>query len=220
MIVFLRQGTLSAQRLDLERGELTGDPIPLADSVTSNGAGYGAFSVSTEGLVAYRAGGGAPRQLKWYDRTGKVLGVAGGVDSAVLLYPELSPDGRRLALQRTDQNNTDVWLMDLVRGGLTRFTVDPTTDGAQLWSGDGTKILFASTRKGALNLYLRPSNLENAEELLMETPNNKYPHDWSRDGRFILYGESVPNMGRDLWALPMTDKDRKPSWLSTRRPKS
>jgi eukaryotic-like serine/threonine-protein kinase len=210
MIAFVRGTTLMAQGLDLNRGELTGDPIRLADPVGTNGFGRGAFSISSDGRLAYRAGAGTVRQLRWYDRTGKPAGVATETDPAAPLYPELSPDGARVAFQRTVQGNFDVWLMDLARGGVTRFTFDPANDGRALWSPDGARIAFDSGRKGAQNLYLKPSSGAGAEQLLLETPNGKFSQDWSKDGRFLLYGEADPKTGRDLWALPMTGNERKP----------
>jgi eukaryotic-like serine/threonine-protein kinase len=210
MIAFVRQTTLMVQRLDVKRGELAGDPVRLADPVGSNGVvGFGGFSISADGRVAYRSGG-VLRQLKWYDRTGKVLGVAGQPDPATLLYPQLSPDGAYAALTRVVQNNNDLWLMDLIRGGLTRFTFDPAIDISALWSPDGMRIVFSSTRKGPFNLYVKSASGAGTEELLLETPNNKWVQDWSRDGRFLLYGEADPKTGRDLYALPMTGNDRKP----------
>ena len=148
MIVFVRGTTLMTQHLDLDRGELTGDPVRVADPVGIIGINFGGFSISADGRLAYRGGGGELRQLKWYDRTGKAMGVAGEPDAGFLLYPELSPDGAHVALQRTVQGNIDVWLMDLVRGGMTRFTFDPASDGAPLWSPDGMRIAFFSGRRG------------------------------------------------------------------------
>jgi serine/threonine protein kinase len=209
MIVFMRQATLMAQHLDLKRGELTGDPIRLADPVGGpTNIGLGGFSVSADGRVAYRSGEGLS-QLKWFDRTGKAMGVV-GEPANNLLYPELSPDGGRVALQRMVQSNTDIYLLDLVRGGMIRFTFDPATDTAPIWSPDGTRIAFVSSRKGPYNLFLKPSSGAGTEELLLETPNNKFPQDWSKDGRYILYGETDPKTRRDLRALPMTGNDRKP----------
>ena len=70
-MVFVRQGTLVARRLDLAGAALTGDPVTLADRVGEDpDVGRGGFAVSGAGLVAYRAGGGASRQLTWLDRTG------------------------------------------------------------------------------------------------------------------------------------------------------
>jgi Tol biopolymer transport system component len=212
MITFVRGTTLMAQHLDINRGILTGDPMRVADPVGSNanGTGNGGFSISADGRVAYRGGAGILRQLRWYDRAGKPVGVAGEPDPAALLYPELSPDGARVAFQRTLQNNFDVWLMDLVRGGVTRFTFDSTNDGRPVWSPDGMQIAFDSTKKGVENLYRKLSNGAGAEELLLETANNKFPQDWSKDGRFLLYGEADLKSGRNLWVLPITGNDRKP----------
>jgi Tol biopolymer transport system component len=204
-VVFVRQGTLVARQFDVERGELTGDPETLADPVGEDPGGFalGGFSVSADGRVAHRAGGGERRQLTWYDRTGKTVRMASRSEG-FLRYPELSPDGRRVAVDLTVQNNRDVWLMDLERGGSIRFTFDAGIDGAPVWSPDGARIAFRSARKGAGDLYVKPSSGAGTEELVLETPNNKWPQDWSMDGRFLLYYETDPKTGWDLKALDMS----------------
>ena len=106
-LVWVRSGALMAQRLDLERKALTGDPVILADSAAG-------VSVSTTGLVAYRSGEINGRQLAWFDRMGKALGIVG--EPGALSSPELSPDGRRIAIDRAIQGNRDVWLIDSARG--------------------------------------------------------------------------------------------------------
>ena len=68
-VVFVQGGTLVTRRLDPAIGALMGDPVTLADRVGVEGTA-GGFAVSGAGLVAYRAGGGASRQLTWLDRTG------------------------------------------------------------------------------------------------------------------------------------------------------
>ena len=73
-LLFLRQDTLVAQRIDTTRGELTGDPVTVADPVGFETTSSGAFSVSRNSIVAYRPGGAGPRQLMWFDRMGKALG--------------------------------------------------------------------------------------------------------------------------------------------------
>src|SRR5438094_6976957 len=128
------------------------------------------FSISADVRVAYRSGGGSMRKLKRYDRTGKAVGLVGQPDSSALQYPQLSPDGTHVAVTRTVQNNADVWLVDLVRGGVTRFTFDPAVDIAPLWSPDGTRIAFSSLRRGPFNLYVKSASGASAEELLFETP--------------------------------------------------
>jgi eukaryotic-like serine/threonine-protein kinase len=193
---------------------LTGDPVRLADPVGDNA--IRGFSVSVDGPVAYRAGGAGRRELTWFDRTGKAVSVA-DPDANDLYYPELSPDGRRVAVSRRVQNNRDVWLMDAGGGGFKRFTFDAAFDYPQVWSPDGTWIAFSSNRNGTYNLYLKSSSGAGAEKILLETPNVKTPQDWSRDGRFLLYYEVDPHKARNLWALEMTGTDRKPRMVVNTR---
>jgi serine/threonine protein kinase len=204
-VVFVRQGTLVARHLDLAHRTLTGDPIVVADPIAYDGSTFlGAFSISTDGRIAYRSGGAELRQLQWFDRAGKALGPAGEPDPNGLLAPELSPDERRVAMDRTIQTNRDIWLMDLMRGGLTRLTFDPAIDGFPVWSPDGTKIVFESSRKGSYDMWLMLANKTGSEELLFGTPMNEWPVHWSKDGRFLLYYQSGSTTGSDLWALPMS----------------
>jgi Tol biopolymer transport system component len=203
--------------LDLARGELAGDTVTLADPVGSDPILLkGALSVSSTGRIAYRpASGGSQRQLTWFDRTGKSLGVVGEPDGNELEDPELSPDEHRIALSRTIQNNADVWLIDAARSGLMRLTLGTSDDRLPVWSPDGTRIVFTSHQKeGITNLYTKSSTGIGAEELLFESPNSKIPQDWSKDGRFLLYYEVTPKTGRDLWVLDMTTKERRPRVLA------
>jgi len=207
-LLFIRAGTLLAQRLDLERGELTGDPVTVADSVASDASAFaGAVSVSGGGIVAYRSGEASQRQLLWFDRTGKTLGALGAPDANGLSAPSLSPDGRRAAAWRTVQGNADTWLLDATRN--TRFTFDASLDRFPSWSRDGSRIVFDSNRKGNRDLYLKASNGAGSEELLMESAQDKVVTDWSRDGRFLLYHSVDPQTSYDLWVLPM-EGERKP----------
>ena len=149
------------RRLLPEQGEITGEPITVADPVgVDAGIYHGGFSVSADGRVAYRAGS-ERRQLTWFERDGKSVGTAGAPDDTGLFYPELSPDGSRVAVTRARvlQNNADVWLIDLARGGTaTRLTFDPAFDYAPLWSPDGTRLAFRSNRKGIYDVYVKPSS--------------------------------------------------------------
>jgi Tol biopolymer transport system component len=204
----VRAGTLVAQRLDLGRKALTGDPVTLADPVAVAGSA-GALSVSAAGLVAYRAGGRANRrQLAWFGRSGKAMGAMGAPDEGGLNNPRVSPDGRRVAVYRAVQGK-EIWLLDGTR--TSRFTFDAALARNPIWSPDGRRIVFSSNRKSAFNIYQKPSGGAGEEELLVETPQDKVASDWSAAGRFILYHSTDPQTGRDLWVRPM-EGDRKP-WV-------
>src|SRR5262249_17045022 len=72
IIAFVHQTSLIAQHVDLKRGQLIGDPIKLVDGVGSTALGFGGFSLSADGKLAYRSSSRTGlRQLRWYDRAGK-----------------------------------------------------------------------------------------------------------------------------------------------------
>ena len=207
-LAWVRDGALVAQRLDLGQRALAGDPVTLADRVAADpGVSVSAVSAAATGLLAYRPGGATRRQLFWLDRSGKALGAWGGPDEDDLRNPNLSPDGRRVAVYRTVQANTDIWLLDGAR--TSRFTFDAAQDRYPIWSADGSRIVFDSNRKGPRDLYRKPSSGAGSEELLVESPQIKVASDWSADGRFLLYHSVDRQTGADLWVLP-TEGDRKP----------
>jgi Tol biopolymer transport system component len=119
----------------------------------------------------------------------------------------MSPDERRLAVQRTDAGNTDIWLLDVERDAPVRFTTDPETDIAPLWSPRGDRLVFSS-RRNRFNLYEKALGAPPATELLA-TEEAKSATDWSDDGRFILFRSFGSATGWDIWAMPMSG-DRKP----------
>lgn len=209
-LLFTRENTLMAQRFDPVRLELAGEPFPIAEGVginiTNSAAG---FTVSNNGILAYRTGGlGTASYLMWFDRSGKnieTVGAPAGYQNHVL-----SPDLQRLAVARAESGPSDIWIVDLVRGPITRFTFDSGIDNAPLWSPDGTRIVFSTNRgNAAFDLYQKSASGVGQEELLFKSDHPKVPEHWSGDGRFLLYRDIDPQTREDLWVLPMMG-DKKP----------
>jgi serine/threonine protein kinase/Tol biopolymer transport system component len=203
-VLYVQQEALVARKLEVARAELLDEPVTLAKGV---GADFfqGGFSVSAGGMVAHR-GGSSPRgQLTWFDRSGQVLSQGGDING-----PELSPDDRRLAFDRTLRSNRDVWLMDIARGSLTPLTFDAAVDGYPVWSPDGAQLAFESTRNGTFDMWIKAVNAAEPEQLLLSTPDGEWPLNWSSDGRYLLYQSTDFATKWDLYALPMTGEAREP----------
>jgi serine/threonine protein kinase len=203
-VLFVRQGTLFAQRFDVNRLELVGNPAPIASGVAVGEGWIPALSTSASGTIVFRAGSpGLGRQLAWFDRSGTELRRA-GAESVDRYGPRLSPDGRTVALTRIVDGNSDVWLMDLQRGVMPRLTSDAASEHSAIWSPDGSQIAYSSDKSGFDNIYLKPASGAGREELLAtEAPpdvTGRSPSDWSRDGRYLLYRTQSAKTRYDLWA--------------------
>jgi Tol biopolymer transport system component/predicted Ser/Thr protein kinase len=212
-LVRVRGNVLVAQRFDASRGQLSGDPVTLAQDVgLDQNTLAGSFSVSPSGTIAWRTGGGGgKRQLTWFNRAGQIAGAWGAPDDANLRFPELSPDGKRVAITRGPVGSTDLWIEEGTR--TSRFTFGQGSNFNAIWSPDGRRVVFSSTRKGVQDLYQKPADGSGSEELLLQSAETRRANSWSPDGRFILY-YSAQNNG-DLMVLPLTG-DRKPyAFLST-----
>jgi serine/threonine protein kinase len=205
-IAFVQQGALVIRRLDAERGELTGQPLTLAAPFSADAFGYFGFSASANGILAYRTSGPRQSESIWFDAAGSVLAVESPMNG-----PDLSPDERYLAYDDTEDGNRDVWIVDRERGGTTRFTTDAAVDGYPVWSPDGEQLVFESERNGTFDLWIAPVNRATDEVLLLGTPDNEIPLDWSGDGRYLLYRNSDADYrSSDVRALPMSGDDRTP----------
>ena len=137
-VVFVRDGTLLAQRLDVAAGRLTGDATVLAEGLALPGMSFvGRFSISPAMLVYIKAENcPALSELRIFDRTGKAVGTVG--EPAGYTGPTFSPDGTRLAVARREATvpARDIWVFDLARGNRLRLTLDAGDDTAPRWSAD------------------------------------------------------------------------------------
>ena len=107
-----------------------------------------AFGSLRSGGVGKRLfiGGRNPKLLVMMDAdTGKVVWQSAekGVSFTSVCF---SPDGKRLAVGVVDGGNANVWVYEWERDILTRVTADPAGDVAPVWTPDGTRLVFASTR--------------------------------------------------------------------------
>ena len=211
-VLFRRDETLMAQSFDVRTLKFSGDMFPIAEQVPlSVNIGYGAYSVSANGTLAYRTGGGASnRELVWFDRSGKRLGVA---TKAAALVGEMaiSPNERTVATRINAGSQSDLWLQDTSRDVISRFTFRPGFSRNAVWSPDGTRLAFAlqSSSAYSASIYVKPASGGGAEELLLEGGVNAFPSDWSSDGRWMVYQQQGQNSGLDLWLLPL-EGNRKP----------
>jgi serine/threonine protein kinase/Tol biopolymer transport system component len=204
-LLFVRSGSLMAQPFDFSRLRVSGEPVAVIDQVMENmGELAGpSFSVSGNGVLAYRARHLFPTTLTWFDRSGLPLETLS--TPAGCRNPEISPVGRRVAVECPDvaANTRDLWVLDAKSGRPARLTNDTADDSDPIWSPDDMWVVFSSGRDGGRDLYRRLSTGAGHDERLFRTPRTKYPNSWSRDGEFILFTSREEKTGWDIWLLPL-----------------
>ncbi len=211
-MLFLRENTLMAQPFDLDKLDLVGEAVPLAQQIQGElASALGVFSASETGVLAYQTGGDiVASQLFWRDRAGKQTGALG--DPAGYMDLSLSRDRQKVAVSILDQRlgPPDIWIYEVSRGLRSRFTFDPAADRWPVWSPDSTRVAFSSNRRGQFNLYIRSYAGSEIEDSLLEDDRDKILTDWSSDGRYVLFEtRGDPKTQSDVWALPLSG-DRKP----------
>jgi Tol biopolymer transport system component len=207
-LLFERPNGFSAQRFDAGRLELSGDPFLLPDSPGGVGTMYSGdrpATASSTGTLVYFGGQIQNTQMVWIDTaTGKEMGA---IDAPAGLYSGLTiaPDGRRAAVVKQESTNASaIWMVDLQRGGITRFTSGRGSDSQPLWSTDGARLAFASSPNGRTAFFVKAISGGSPETLLFDGGATfKTLHAWSHDGKSIVFGQLDPVTGQDLWILPL-----------------
>lgn len=211
-LFFVYGGALLAQPFDLQRLELSGGRVEVAPEVVQR-IGKADFSVSTSGVLAYRAGSQANRQLEWFDREGKRLGSVGPLNDYYVW--SLSPDEKRVAMMVNDPNGagSSIWILELASGASSRLTDTSVFVGFPVWSQDGSEVLFTTGDEQAMSLQRQSLNGRTASNVLV-SEGPKFLSDWSSDGRYLAYFTPWPEWKKlNIFIAEVSDPKRpeKPS---------
>jgi tricorn protease len=95
----------------------------------------------------------------------------------------LSPDGKKIAFLARG----DVFAASAKDGGeATRITSTAELEAQPVWAPDSRRLVYASTRDGAMHLYLHDFGTR-AETKLTDGPKNDVGPTWSPDGKSLAY---------------------------------
>jgi len=210
-LLFIQDRNLMGQEFNPVKLEALGQAIHLADNVgLVSSLALAPISVSSNAMLAYQRVDEPTRQLVWMDRGGKPIRTVG--DAGKWGPPRISPDGHRVVAGKmgADGHNSDLWLLE-EDGTQSLFLATPgVSEGMPVWSPDGSRIAYWSNQRGVYDIYCKPVKWNGKEELLFQSSLAKYPTDWTRDGKYILFGALGEGTGSDVWALSLPSKQAGP----------
>jgi eukaryotic-like serine/threonine-protein kinase len=209
-LLFIREGALLSQRLDLATFTLQGEPQAVAESVGSANNGRAGFSVSRTGVLVYRRSeetSGEPLQPEWVDRKGQVVSKVG--QPAVYRGIDLSPDGASMATHIEEAGEKgDISILDVQVPGasIRRFTFDPSRHfTSAIWSPDGRYIYYSSVASSTSSIFRRETSGQGSEEKLVDKIDGVAgPLSVSPDGQWLLIQSGGAPSSGGLWILQLT----------------
>jgi Tol biopolymer transport system component len=181
-LTYARNGELQAVPFDLDRLEITGPAVRVAEGVHESTDGMPEYGFSARGDLVYAPGwSGGPRAVL------TLVGLDGSATETefprlFISTPRFSPDGRRIALVVAAAKN-NAWVYDLDRASATRVTAGRYHN--TLWTSDG-RLVVSKGPPAQHDLVLRPPDVEGPEEVLVPWNRPQYPGGWAADGRLVF----------------------------------
>ena len=212
-LLFSKNDILCAQRFDAGALRLHGDPVPLGERAGSSSMdGYPNFSVSGTGVLVHAGGQAVKGHLVWLDRAGAQVGT---IPAPLAQYQALSvsPDGHSaVAAIGSSSTTADLWLVDLDRGSVTRFTFGSSATENPSWSPDGRTIAWDENPNGVFDVFVKPAAGGTGRLVYHSGAVFKHVTGWTPDGRSIVFESLDANTGFDLLVAPL-DGGRAPVYL-------
>jgi serine/threonine protein kinase len=205
-ILYVRDGRLLAQRIDVDHATIVGAPTLLAGDVDYfYPSGCAAFD-SANGVVVYRTDTSTGR-LAVADRHGvtRTIDDRGPFASLGAAY---SNDGSRVAVTVVNRATGlgDLWIYDLAHGTRDRFTNEPGLAITPVWAPDDRSIVYSAAGAGALPHLVRRTLATDHAEDLMPHGTFQFAGSFARDGSAVYFERTFPRTGADIFRLDLATR--------------
>jgi Tol biopolymer transport system component len=192
VLIYSQGGQYRATRLDLDRLEPAGKSVALPEVPTPRLAASIAW-------VAREDQGG--RELVWVSREGRATPL--GLPSALYRWPRVSPDGKRIAVQKGfERLERDLVVRDLVRGSVTPLggSTEP------VWSPDGSRVYMSRGNRPDGGLVVQVADGSRPPDTLVAIDQgDAWPTSASPDGRWLAWYGATSGSGSDSDATDRND---------------
>ncbi|MGD2124412.1 MAG: protein kinase [Gemmatimonadota bacterium] len=206
-----RQGRLLVAPIDLDRLEITGSPVSVAQGLEKGLlVGDAQFAVSSGVLVYQAVGEGGSEVLPvWVDRAGNTEPV----DPEWTFDPgpyyggfALSPDGSKVAAGRSPDGteNLDLWIKQIrPQGAFSILTNKPGLEGRPRWTPDGRSVTFIDRPMSSPDFNVFTTRADGAvseAQLLTDEERAVAEALLSADGEWLVMRQGTGAEDRDIVA--------------------
>ncbi len=209
-LLYAQSGTLWAAPIDLNKPKIK---IGKARIVVATGlkqrpaSGYAPFCFSKDLGVLYYVKGGewlAKRQFVWWNRETRSVEPL-SLETGAYSNPCLHPDGDRFAYTKFDRSDFNIWVYDFVSKIPQQLTSE-SSNFLPFWTPDGSRLTFTTYREGPFSVYWKPADGSSKEGPLVTDPcNDREAYCWSHDSKNLLFVETDPCTGEDIWIYSIED---------------
>jgi hypothetical protein len=201
-LLYLKDGTLFALRVNPETLDPIGEPWPIAlDVLEDVEGGLAHVSASATGVLAFVSASSRTRLV----RKGSGSVVEELLADRRMSLGDLDSTGTRLLLASNgpEGRGDDLWILDLRTGKRDRLTSDPRPDWGGLWTPDGRSVVYA--RDVGLESELRVMSLEApSDDRLLLRRRMIWPSDLTPDGSSVVFTQYNHALGTpELWRIPL-----------------
>ena len=205
-LIYALGNNLFAVAFDMATLSVTGGAVPVVEGVLRGGFTDAAnYDIAADGSLVYLEGTAASalRTLVWVERSGGETAIP--TEPSVYVYPRISPNGQRVAL---DDRNTanDIWIWDFAAQTRTRFSTGSTGGQYPVWTVDGTGIAFSVI--GPSSIALRTANNTGQTTTLhteqLNTATGLSPYFFSPSGQELVFRSiGTTSSGEDIRMLSL-----------------
>ena len=212
-VVFSRGTLLMAQAIDPRTLTVRGEPVTLPFGSVAHlvPKDFSVLSASANGALAFLPSPDQDSRLVWLDAKGREdgeVGDAGGYDDAAL-----SPDAQHIAVVRRATEGSDLWLLAVAGGRLSRFTFHPGTYGSPCWSRDGRQLAFFELVDGIGQIRIKW--LDGSERTPLPSRRWQIPYDFSPDARNLLTYAQSESAASDIYTMSLGSTPTLTPFLAT-----